>query len=79
MFTLKLTALLASTILAGCRSPEATTDEATLASRRASVEQDCNGNGVEDAVDISFGSSSDANNNGIPDECEAAVAHRISP
>jgi hypothetical protein len=31
---------------------------------------DCNQNGVEDAVDISFGSSSDSNSNGIPDECE---------
>jgi len=31
---------------------------------------DCNGNGVEDSVDIAQGSSSDANNNGIPDDCE---------
>ena len=32
---------------------------------------DCNNNGVEDAVDIATGSSSDVNDNGIPDECEA--------
>ncbi|HVS18057.1 MAG TPA: hypothetical protein VMT18_05610, partial [Planctomycetota bacterium] len=31
---------------------------------------DCNGNGVEDSVDISTGASSDGNGNGIPDECE---------
>lgn len=31
---------------------------------------DCNGNGIEDAVDIAYGSSADANKNGIPDECE---------
>ena len=31
---------------------------------------DCNGNGVEDAVDIAFATSLDANSNGIPDECE---------
>jgi hypothetical protein len=31
---------------------------------------DCNHNGVEDAVDIATGASSDSNNNGIPDECE---------
>lgn len=31
---------------------------------------DCNHNGVEDAVDIATGASSDTNNNGIPDECE---------
>ncbi|HIG12510.1 MAG: hypothetical protein ABGY71_04125 [bacterium] len=32
---------------------------------------DCNKNGIQDAVDIALGSSADANNNGIPDECEA--------
>lgn len=31
---------------------------------------DCNMNGIEDAVDVAFGASSDANDNGIPDECE---------
>jgi hypothetical protein len=34
---------------------------------------DCNKNGVEDAVDIATGASSDANMNGIPDECEDKV------
>ena len=33
---------------------------------------DCNGNGIEDAVDIAFGTSSDVNQNGVPDECERA-------
>ncbi|MBI5434010.1 MAG: hypothetical protein HZA52_14355 [Planctomycetes bacterium] len=32
---------------------------------------DCNQNGVEDAVDIALGSSADVNQNGVPDECEA--------
>ncbi len=31
---------------------------------------DCNGNGVEDAVDIGTGTSTDGNMNGVPDECE---------
>jgi hypothetical protein len=31
---------------------------------------DCNGNGVGDATDIAAGTSSDLNQNGIPDECE---------
>lgn len=31
---------------------------------------DCNGNGVEDAVDIACGTSADLDTNGIPDECE---------
>jgi len=33
---------------------------------------DCNQNGVEDSVDIAVGTSSDANWNAIPDECEDA-------
>lgn len=32
---------------------------------------DCNGNGADDAQDILSGVSTDANGNGIPDECEA--------
>ena len=32
--------------------------------------QDCNGNGIPDACDISTGASEDANSNGVPDECE---------
>ena len=31
---------------------------------------DCNANGVEDALDIAFGTSSDINANGVPDDCE---------
>lgn len=31
---------------------------------------DCNGNGVEDSVDIATGASSDVNLNGCPDECD---------
>lgn len=32
--------------------------------------QDCNRNGIEDSVDIAFGSSADADEDGVPDECE---------
>ena len=35
--------------------------------------QDCNGNGIDDLVDIALGYSLDANSNGIPDECEPAL------
>lgn len=31
---------------------------------------DCNGNGVNDTCDIDAGTSEDANQNGVPDECE---------
>ena len=32
--------------------------------------EDCNDNGVEDAVDIACGTSTDGDSNGVPDECE---------
>jgi len=32
---------------------------------------DCNHNGIEDSIDIATGGSSDVDDNGIPDECEA--------
>jgi hypothetical protein len=31
---------------------------------------DCNGNGIDDAIDIASGTSEDIDGNGIPDECE---------
>ena len=31
---------------------------------------DCNGNGIEDAIDIASGASSDGNHDGVPDECQ---------
>ncbi len=31
---------------------------------------DCNGNGIDDALDVSNGSSNDLNGDGIPDECQ---------
>jgi len=34
------------------------------------VGTDCNGNGVDDALDVASGTSFDCNFNGIPDECE---------
>ncbi len=34
------------------------------------VEDDCNQNGINDISDISAGTSSDTNGNGVPDECE---------
>ena len=33
---------------------------------------DCNENGVEDFLDIAFGTSLDLNGDGIPDECQPA-------
>ena len=40
---------------------------------------DCNHNGIDDAVDISSGTSQDTNGNGVPDECEGSeVAVRLA-
>ncbi len=51
-------------------------DELDAMASTAVVMWDCNGNGVEDAVDISVGASLDRNYNGIPDECEPPVGTR---
>lgn len=37
--------------------------------RRGGVTRDCNQNGVDDALDIAGGASSDDDNDGVPDEC----------
>ena len=34
---------------------------------------DCNGNGIDDAIDIANGTEQDCNHNGIPDSCEIAA------
>jgi hypothetical protein len=34
---------------------------------------DCNGNGIDDSIDIANGTSQDVNNDGIPDECESSI------
>ncbi len=47
---------------------------AAAAARRAAGKdpiQDWNGNGIDDAIDISYGNSLDVDCNGIPDEAEA--------
>lgn len=36
----------------------------------ACIVDDCNGNGVDDGLDISGGTSDDSDSNGVPDECE---------
>ncbi|NNM27584.1 MAG: hypothetical protein HKO59_16670 [Phycisphaerales bacterium] len=55
---------------------DATTDweeiDAVLVHGARRVENDCNGNGVNDACDIANGTSLDANLDGIPDECVLA-------
>jgi hypothetical protein len=35
---------------------------------------DCNANGTADACDIELGTSTDANTDGVPDECQSAIA-----
>ena len=47
-----------------------TSDDLDALSILAGPLNDCNGNGVDDAIDIAFGFSWDINGNGIPDECE---------
>lgn len=56
--------------LAASRSGAPQNDELDATAILLEPFTDCNGNGVEDAVDIAQGASSDTNANGIPDECE---------
>ncbi|MGE3166602.1 MAG: hypothetical protein AB7O52_17005 [Planctomycetota bacterium] len=42
----------------------------TLSEPTALRGADCNGNGIDDALDLSSGTSADCNVNGIPDECD---------
>jgi V8-like Glu-specific endopeptidase len=53
-----------------------------LANPQGVCNVDCNGNGISDAEDIASGSSSDCNQNRLPDECELtykAVSGQLSP
>jgi hypothetical protein len=47
----------------------------TAASMTLSIITDCNGNGTDDAQDITSGASKDCNANGVPDECELDIDH----
>jgi len=40
--------------------------------------EDCNNNGIDDAVDISSGTSQDCNTNGVPDECELITEFKVN-
>jgi hypothetical protein len=35
---------------------------------------DCNGNGIEDSIDIATGASTDLDMNGVPDECDKPLS-----
>ncbi|MCP3902548.1 MAG: hypothetical protein GY715_02845 [Planctomycetes bacterium] len=48
------------------------------ANLRPSIPQDCNSNSVFDSDDIINGTSDDANDNGIPDECEEGEVFFVS-
>ncbi len=41
--------------------------------------RDCNGNGIEDAIDIALGTSADADFDGVPDECQVGLRGPLLP
>ncbi|MDG1898952.1 MAG: hypothetical protein P8I74_03730, partial [Phycisphaerales bacterium] len=45
-----------------------------MGSTATALGEDCNGNGISDRKDIANGRSSDCQMDGIPDECQLAVA-----
>ena len=50
---------------------------ASLLPRSASA-ADCNGNAIDDTIDIDEGTSDDVNENGVPDECEDCNGNGIA-
>ena len=65
----RLAALLLSCLAFAPSSPGRARPAAPLAATPAPF-RDCNANGVEDAVDIARGTSSDTDMDGVPDECQ---------
>lgn len=60
--------------------PSAPSAEASAVPASPGLPQvDCNGNGVEDAVDIALGDSVDANYDGVPDECQGGSSAAGEP
>lgn len=59
--------------LCGCGVPDIDSNENGIPDCNEPPVNDCNNNGVEDAIDISTGTSQDCNNNGRPDECDIAL------
>ena len=52
------------------RTPGGISDDLNALDTLAEPTTDCNGNGIDDTIDILLGSSSDINANGVPDDCE---------
>jgi len=72
------TLLLLTVAFAGAFGHRSSPFEAPV--RPAAPVFDCNDNGIEDSVDIAFGTSADADENGIPDECCSGDApETVSP
>jgi hypothetical protein len=55
----------------GRADPEGPTQCSPVQTALPTPLHDCNGNGIEDMVDIALGTSSDADLDGVPDECQA--------
>jgi len=44
----------------------------------AAIGHDCDGNGVDDAADVAFGTAADCNGNGVPDACDLRGGYAVS-
>jgi hypothetical protein len=56
-----------------CGPAEVPSSPVPAASSAVLPAEDCNGNGIEDAVDIALGDSADGDLDGIPDECQGGA------
>ena len=71
--SLSLLVLLLASPSGPCGPAEVPSSPAPVGPSAVLPTEDCNGNGVEDAVDIALGDSSDGDLDGIPDECQGAA------
>ncbi|MCA8979863.1 MAG: hypothetical protein KDC14_07545 [Planctomycetes bacterium] len=70
---LSLLVLLLASPSGPCGPAEAPAQHLEAQSSAILATEDCNGNGIDDAVDIALGDSADSDLDGIPDECQEAA------
>ena len=69
-------ALLTLSFTVGVLPPVGSIEACAASTSHSAPIFDCNGNGIEDSIDIAIGSSVDADQNGVPDECQESPGEK---